>query len=1321
MKLRIALVHLLYVGALAAQTNRGGITGTVFDKSGGVVSGASVMVENVGTSQQIHVTTSSSGSYSVISLDPVTYTLAVEAPGFKKSIVPNIKVDTGGTATVNVTLEAGAVQTQITVTAEPLQANMDSGTTGGTISERQIQDTPLVNRSVLDLALTLPGVTGEAGSEDPGLSANLTVPGFNISVNGGRPGSTNIMADGVNNTGVSLARAMVSFTPETVQEFTVQTSAYSALYGQTTGGIISATTKSGTDRLNGTALWYNRNPVFAAAPFTLATKNRPKPTLKYNQFSLAVGGPIIIPKVYNGKKRTFFFVAYEPRYRRDFLAQDTLLPTDAMRRGDFSNMVATASGYIPTEVAKQFGIAPNGDATIYNQFNVVTDATGKQQFKRVVLDTTNLKPGCGDGFATYCAFPGNIIPANMLDSSALKAMKFIVAPGGYYINSNGTVSNLPNPRLLRQDDKRFTVRIDHNLSAMDKLNGRYTVTPIVKSQYTPTSITTDGADYSTARQFMLSYTHIFSPSIVNDLRLNYTHGRFSTVPAKLYDAFTGKNLNTELGLPNITPGGVPLLPFIGTGGSSTQEDREERYNLTDIVYVNRSTMSWSFGVDLNHSLQNEKPLFGATGGRYNFDGRNPLTNQNGTVTGPGGNPFAQFLLGVPDSVDLRTTLVPYYYRWESGAAFVQNDWKVKPNLTLNIGLRYSLNLPRTEKFNHQGVYRPDLAQNMSLRTPLALLTGRMVDSVTVVPFAFVGKGGRSRYMYPAQYRDFEPRFGFAWSPGFFGNHRIAVRGGYGISHAPVTGSARQPRPDFSGTQNFNFSTGQRDPAYVMRLGENPPVIIRQSVDQAIGVPPGDGISYLNSLAYSGNGFAVSQNVHTPYSQNWNLTMSWEVSHGTVLELGYMGNKGTHLFLPGSNINPKDVSLLSALNAANISQTATIPDPLGRVNTAGRVITVQQGTLGSPYLGFTALTMLYDASANSTQHAAYISVNHRAARGLTFTSNYTFGKSIDDASDSGIDSFVLTTGSTSGNLVAGAGGRRADRSVSLFDVRHVINGTAIYDLPFGRGRRFISNTWRPVEMVAGGWTVSGLTRFASGYPARTTLVDGNQLTDTTHTIRPDRVPGVPIVNPLYVRSCPIGANCQPYLNPSAFERPVLGQLGNAPRTLDAARGPWQQFFDVSIQKNFALSERRHLQFRVDLLNAFNHPVFRVGPNNTFTDLMSQPSGNAISSGDYDTWARTNNQPLAASPGGAALLKQINANVDSAKINTVPISANKVFPTNFFTIKLPDNFYGTPASAFDLRTIDGFKLFRLRQAYNNSFGDLYQSGQPRYIQFGLKLYF
>src|SRR5580700_8422604 len=375
---RFVAICVLLCATGLAQTNRGSISGTVTDPSTAVVPGATVKVTNMGTNEARTVTTAANGTFSVTDLEPVDYRVEIEAKGFKKEVVDHVKVDTASVATVDVKLETGSVDTKITVQASAVMIDTESGTLSNTVTTRQIEDAPLLNRSVLDLALTLPNVAGDAGSEDPVITSVTPCPGCNLTLGGGRPMSTNIMSDGASNTGISFARTIVSFTPETVQEFTVQTSAFSAEYGTTGGGIINATTKSGTNGLHGTALWYNRNPDFAAAPFTLASTNRPLPTLKDNQFSLAAGGPVYIPKVYNGKNKTFWFAAAEPEYRRDHLDQYGLLPTPGMLQGNFSGLVNTASGWLPQSVVTQFqgiapaAVAPTGDSNIYDIYNVVS-------------------------------------------------------------------------------------------------------------------------------------------------------------------------------------------------------------------------------------------------------------------------------------------------------------------------------------------------------------------------------------------------------------------------------------------------------------------------------------------------------------------------------------------------------------------------------------------------------------------------------------------------------------------------------------------------------------------------------------------------------------------------------------------------------------------------------------------------------------------------------------------------------------------------------------------------------------------------------------
>jgi hypothetical protein len=1336
-----AAMALFSVLSLLAQTNRGGIAGTVTDPSQSVVPNATVTITNAGTNEVRTAKTAGNGTYGVANLEPVIYQVKVEAPGFKTAMIQDVKVDTAATSSVSVTLQTGSVDTSISVEANATMIDTQSGTAGNTITERQIQDVPLLNRSVLDLALTLPNVAGDAGSEDPVITSSTACPGCNLTLGGGRPMSTNMLADGASNVGVSLGRTIVSFTPETVQEFTVQTSAFSAEYGKTGGGIINVTTKSGTNMLTGTALWFNRNPDLAAAPFTQAAVNRPVATLKYNQFSLAAGGPVWIPKVYNGKNKTFWFAAIEPQYRRDHLDQYGLLPTDGMRNGDFSGLVNTNSGWLPQSVVNQFqAIAPNavaqagGGSLIYNQFNVLNG----NQFQLATLAAG----------ASYTPFPNSVIPQSLLDKTAIKTLPYIASAGPYYLNSNGLISNIFSPRLLSQDEKRFTLRVDHNISNNNRLYGRYSTTPIVKIQGTPVSPTNNAAVYSWGTQALLADTHTFSPTVLNELRLNYTRGRFSNTVDPQWDPKTGANLNTALGLPSITAGGLPTFSTLfpgssqggggstatgfGGAGSTNVDDREERYGITDIVYKTRGTMSLKFGVDMNHSLQNVIPLYGAFGGVYPFG--TVQTNSNGGSSGIGGAAWASFLLGVPSgNVTMRNVEVPYYYRWNDGAGFVQNDWKVKPNLTLNLGVRYTLEMPRTEKYNNQGVFRPDLAQTVTLPTPLKLADGTTQTTTQVIPFAFSGIGGNSKYLTPPQYRDFEPRFGFAWQPRFLERYKMVFRGGYGLSHAPISGFTQLPQPDFGATSTFSpvgsatVASSTANPIYYMRLGENPPLLTPTTPSGQVFGPqgaPSNGLTLANSLYYQQafGGFAVAQNYHTPYVNNWNLTLSWQATPNTTVDIAYQGAMGIHLFMGPEDLNPKNSSVISAELAQNA--TANVNDPLGRVNPfTGKVLSVSPTTFGGPYLGYSSLNLWYDAAGNSIRHAGYVNITHRAARGLTYTANYTYGKSIDDASSAGGDKNILTSigGQVQGQVIFG-GTRADDRSVSTYDQRHVFHANTIYDLPFGSGRQFGNHMWKPLDYAMGGWTVSGLTRISSGFPYIVYLSDTNQLGDVTHTARPDIVSGVPLINPLYNSNCPAGTGCQPYLNPAAFERPALGVLGTAPRTLDGVRGPWQPFFDASLQKSFRLhGEKYRLQLRVDALNLFNHPVFAVYPNNAGgADFMGAPNAAiTMTQATYDTWAAFNNLPTSKTDPTAAAAGLASVN---SLLTSQLAGGGKALPPNFFNVPLPQSFWATTnANAYDIRTLSGYKLYQLRQAYGTNFGTLYNSSSPRYVQLGIKLYF
>jgi len=819
-----------------------------------------------------------------------------------------------------------------------------------------------------------------------------------------------------------------------------------------------------------------------------------------------------------------------------------------------------------------------------------------------------------------------------------------------------------------------------------------------------------------------------------------------------------------LGLPSLTVGGTPLFQFssdsngfdaftnIGSSGSTNNYDVEERYNIGDTLYWTRGKMNWKLGVDLDHSLLNVIPFFGASGGRWDFRVAQTSASFGSTKVADGGNPFASYLLGVPNLVLVRPILMSYYYRWNSAAAFLQNDWKVKPNLTLNLGVRYSLELPRTEKNNLQGVFMPQLAQSFPLTSPITLPgSGQVISSILVPPFAYAGRGGRSKYLMPIERFNFEPRFGFAWAPLSRANSFV-VRGGYGLSHVPLTGNNRLPNPDFGATTNVSTtttgSTGAVDPTSAVRLSSNVPALNPSLTPQQALNIPADGLVYLGSLAIPG--FAVAGNARIPYVQNWNLSLAWEPFRNTAIQVGYVGSKGTDLFLPQINSNPWDFNLIEAMESAvqapagatkassPVSPTSSIVDPLGRKDLSGNPLSIPIGSLASQFGGFNHLFTYLNSAGTSILHAGYVSVQRRVGTGLTFTANYTYGKSLDNASDAGPDKNVLASGTTQGGDVTFGAPLSADRSLSAFDIKHAFSSTYIFDLPFGRGRKLLSGAGGPLNTLVGGWTTAGVFRLQSSYPFLPTISDTNGLSaDLTHTIRPDVVPGVPLINPLYNRNCVASTTCQPYINPAAFMRPVKGQLGDASRVLDI-RGPLQQFYDVSVQKNFGLpfglsrDGKRRMQLRVDFLNVLNHPNFQVNSGNAGSggsDFMGAPNEGTISvnptthavtvtnltNAEYDNWAVFNGQPLSSTPAGAALKNQIEQIVNAVRL------PNKSLPLDFFHVPLPQGFATTNANAFDITTLTGFKEYRLRQAYSPGFGQLRELGQPRYIQFGIKIYF
>jgi hypothetical protein len=518
----------------------------------------------------------------------------------------------------------------------------------------------------------------------------------------------------------------------------------------------------------------------------------------------------------------------------------------------------------------------------------------------------------------------------------------------------------------------------------------------------------------------------------------------------------------------------------------------------------------------------------------------------------------------------------------------------------------------------------------------------------------------------------------------------------------------------------------------------------------------------------------------PYSESWNLAIQFAPFRNSTIEIAYVGNRGVHLYTPQININRRHTDVVSILTANNINPSGSATDPLGRTGLlGGATVGTSIAGLFSDYVGFEVLNKYFNANSRSIRHAAYIDFRRRLTTGLSLTANYTFAKSMDDSSDASPDVRVLTSGSVKGQVALG-GALENDYALSAFDVKHAFSSTFTWDLPFGKGRQFFKDAPWYVNGPLGGWTISGVARIVGGNPYQPFLTDPNLLGGSgfNRVVRPNIVEGVPLKNPLWDPGCRVGTGvgtssfmvCEPYINPAAFMRPPKGELGNAPRTL-SIREPFRKYFDLSIQKDFPMpwiggEGKRKINFRVDALNLFNIPNFYFNSrgNTPFgfgtyptefngTECISNPSlpltmcpnpptgqpatqrSSVISEAEYTAWATFNNRPPLTTQEGRDLLGQIRLNADSVRLTPRPgqPTGGGALPNNFFSIQLPQGFATTNPLLYDITSLQGFKLWRLRNNYEANFGSL-TSGQvgnsfgspnpgtsPRYLQFGIRLIF
>ena len=1259
----IAAMALIASGAaLFAQSNYGSITGVVKDGSGSSVPNAVVRVTDLGTNAAITVHTDESGVYSLPSLRPVSYSVAVSATGFQSVKVDNVKVDTSKTSSVDVMLRPGTLSETITVSAAGGVLETGTGAVAQTITERTMTDMPLNGRNVIELALTMPGVTGDAGSEIGSPFNTPPIPGREISVNGARGGSTQFTADGMNITSVGLARTSISFSPDTIQEFSILQSNYSAQYSVAGGGIIQQTTKSGTNDIHGTAFWFHRQRFLSANPFNSTRQpqlnNDNRPPLRRQQLGLVIGGPVDIPKIYHGRNKTFFLATYEPLRQLSGGtggANFVRVPTPQEIQGDFSNSYTYDSAGVQRLYPLLYNHFTQDSSGVLHymansNYNPSLPVSAQNPLYAYTFNNNLFNPGgTGNALGRILVGPNGKSLVNPVSQKIAQAL--FPAPMFPMITSGANAgSNYAYFTKTDNNDNRYTGRIDHYLSDTQRFFARYTYQPLYADRF-GTSLTGNPytSDTSLSNNVLISLNSTLKPTLVNEFRAGGTWSNFSR-------NFPSNYLNTDgttplldiggagKGTPN--PNGFGLANFmkkysaannqtgwveIGQDGvQNVGRNSEASYSISNALHWVHGNQTWHFGVDAYQQQSNAA----AAGYGYMSGG---VFTESGTVTADAvgctqsvasgstalpsdchaatartGDNFASFLLGVPGNPLMYDNIAsPYYYRWANVGAYAQNDWKVKSNLTINIGVRWQFQTPRWEKYNRQG----QLDLNDQVANPYVLsATGSPLPSPV---FKYAGVAGRSRYLSPVHWADFEPRFGFAWTPEFGWNsgHKWVLRGGFGISHSPLTGNGRLPFPNLGSKldafRSYNVvygTTSVFNPGNVggcglaicqsdipMQFGYNN---IQYSPDPTLWNIPTSGEIRPSDVApnslpgipvqdkrYSTTGWVFDQNSRNPYAESFSLQVQRQLPQDTVLIAGYQGSHGIHLFSADMDVNNNPITGVKAYPGFNGTQ-------------GGRIM------------------MLNRTGSTSTYNALVVQLNRRFSKGLQVNFNYTFSKSMDDSSGGIQYDYANLSGQDSSaqvvpiNQPQNSGGRTSERAVSNFNVPHVFNLTGFWELPMGRGRKLL-NHGGLMNLIFGGYQISWLGRYQSGLPLFTNLGTSNNINLTATTglsnPRPDLTPGVPLINPEWTRD---NATYTSYLNPRAFAVPTPGTFGNAARNF-SVYGPFRRTLDVSIFKDISLGHetKRRIQLRGEFYNVFNMKNFTLD-GGVSTNLFSGLNQNVL---------------------------------------------------------------------------------------------------------------
>ena len=1161
---RAVLLAFVAVACLFAQRDLGTITGTVTDPQGGAVANARVLIIEDATGLAYETQTDQSGVYTRPTLKPGTYTVSIEAPGFQKSEQKGVIVNPDERAAVNIGLQIGNTSQTVEISASAPLLQTESTVQGANLNSTEVSELPLGGQRTFSyLARLSPGVLpAEPGARD--------ALGGGFSANGVRStGENNFLLNGVDNNVnvidfINQQSFVISPSVEAIGEMQILTNGYNAEYGRAAGGVVDVILKSGTNQVHGVAYEILQNEVLNANRWENNLAGKSRNPFKQNQFGGAAGGPIV-------KNKIFVFGDYQGT--RIATAGGTIqnlgyggfytLPTTAMLNGDFSQLLG-----------KQIG----------------TDASGNPILQNEIFDPNSCSPS-----PTNCLsrtpFPGNKIPASAIDPAARKIASLYPAPniasaivnGNYPQNDYYTAT----PGSLKTD--QGDARVDYRLSDKNSIFGSISWSNTGKASVTPFTGGLDGGNFNgngetdLGRNAQLGFTRVWTPAFISETRIGFS---------RLVTARTQANATTDefsaFGIGGFDPTG-PLnggLPQIGLNryseiGSENWLPTKEYSNVWDFIQnvaITRGNHSFKFGAEVR-PIKFPFFQFPFPHGDLNF-GRNetayPSTlkdsgGSNGTFAADTGDEFASFLLGAVNNGTISTTNFISSTR-QAYAAYAQDDWKLTPKITLNLGVRYELWSPIGEQFSRQSNFDYNTLtlqipsgpnQNAALppnfNAPYTtVVNGTSVTYPALFPNVNVARGKVGQYLIPWDKTDIGPRIGIAYNI----RQKTVIRMAYGIFYGGEENQGGNPNRGESAP--FNESPDLSRPGTVGAFSPDPFFANGQATG---GISAGFPTNVFTTLGVTSLQFReVANDFRNPMVQKWNFAVQQQFKGDMALELGYQGNHSSHQLLQ------PDFNACGNLGTTNSSINCNTLRPVSDLGSIS-------GTATFGFGNYEALTA---------------KLEKRMSRGLQFITAYTYGHAL---ANSG-----TTLSGSNGLYTKDPTNYATSYTSASWDIRHNFTTGFTYDLPFGRGKQYGANLNRVVDSVLGNWQMNGILSLRTGNPF---TLRANGCQGVFGGCSPDLVSGM---NPNDAPSG--GRNPSQWFNTAAVAAPASLTEGNL--GLQTNTSPPNRTLDLSLFKDFPFTERIRLQFRAESFNLANTPQYST-PDNTLGDSkFGQVTGTATGS-------------------------------------------------------------------------------------------------------------